>query len=180
MRRISALHIALGASYWSWTIISDMGQPSNHAIASELRRMANELDRVQANPFRIRAYLRAADAIAVLPEEAAVVARRGELIRIKGIGADLAQRITAYCEYGRMDRELPPDVVLPVDIVTWGALPGLSPSILRYLHDRLQIRTLDDLEALVRSRLLRTLPGVSAADEDILEGIARLRACSET
>ena len=56
--------------------------------------MANELDRLQANPFRIRAYLRAAEAIAVLPEEAVVVARRGELIRIKGIGSDLARRIT--------------------------------------------------------------------------------------
>jgi DNA polymerase/3'-5' exonuclease PolX len=61
-----------------------MGQPSNQAIASELRRMANELDRLQANPFRIRAYLRAAEAIALLPEEAAVVARRGELIRDQG------------------------------------------------------------------------------------------------
>jgi DNA polymerase (family X) len=157
-----------------------MGQPSNHAIASELRRMANELDRLQANPFRIRAYLRAAEAIAVLPEEAAVVAQRGELIRIKGIGADLAQRITAYCQYGRMDLEMPPDSFLPADIVTWASLPGLSHPILRYLHDRLQIRTLDDREALVRSRLLRTLPGVTAADEDILEGIARLRACSGT
>jgi DNA polymerase (family 10) len=156
-----------------------MGQPSNDAIASELRRMANDLDRLQANPFRIRAYRRAAEAIAVLPEEAAVVARRGELIRIKGIGADLAQRITAYCEYGRMDREMPSDVALPGDIRTWASLPGLSPSILRYLHDRLQIRTLDDLEALVRSRFLRTLPGITAADEDILEGIARLRTYSE-
>ncbi len=141
--------------------------------------MANELDRLQANPFRIRAYLRAAEAIAVLPEEAAVVARRGELIRIKGIGSDLAQRITAYCEYGRMDLEKSPDS-LPADIATWASLPGLSHPILRYLHDRLQIRTLDDLEALVRSRLLRTLPGVTAADEEILDGIARLRACSGT
>ena len=157
-----------------------MGQPSNHAIASELRRIANELDSLQANPFRIRAYLRAADAIAVLPEDAADVARRGELIRIKGIGSDLAQRITAYCEYGRMDLEMTPEALLPADIMTWDSLPGLSRPILRYLHDRLQIRTLDDLEALVRSRLLRTLPGVTAADEDILEGIARLRACSGT
>jgi DNA polymerase (family 10) len=156
-----------------------MGQPSNHAIASELRRMANELDRLQANPFRIRAYLRAAEAIAVLPEEAADVARRGELVRIKGIGSDLSQRITAYCEYGRMDLEMPPDRSLPAGIEQWASL-GLSRPILRYLHDRLQIRTLDDLEALVRSRLLRTLPGVTAADEEILEGIARLRACSET
>ncbi|MBI3807162.1 MAG: histidinol-phosphatase, partial [Nitrospirae bacterium] len=45
-----------------------------------------------------------------------------------------------------------------------------------HLSERLGIRTLDDLEALVRSRLLRTLPGMTARDEEILEGIARLRA----
>jgi len=77
-----------------------------------------------------------------------------------------------------MDLETAPDSFLPAGIETWASLPGLSRPILRYLHDRLQIRTLDDLETLVRSRLLRTLPGVTADDEDILEGIARLRACS--
>jgi len=107
------------------------------------------------------------------------LARRGELIKIKGIGADLAQRISAYCEYGRMDLETMKDTFLPAEIVMWGTLPGLNAPVLRYLHDRLQIRTLDDLERLVRSRLLRTLPGVSATDDDILAGIAHLRARSE-
>ena len=155
-----------------------MAQPRNYAIALELRRIAAELDRQHANPFRIRAYLRAADAIARLPEDAAAVAKRGELTRIKGIGADLAKKIVSYCEHGTMDGN--PTEPLPSAIADWASLPGLSAPLLHYLHNRLQIHTLDDLEALVRSRLLRTLPHVTAPDDEILEAIARLRTRSET
>ena len=156
-----------------------MAESRNDAIAWELRRLAAELDRQQANPFRIRAYRRAADAISQLPEDAAVVARRGELIRIKGIGADLAKRIETYCERGTMTAGAEGEELLPAAIADWASLPGFTTSILRYLHDRLQIRTLEDLEALVRSRFLRTLPGVTADDEEILAQIARLRARPE-
>ena len=156
-----------------------MAEPRNHAIAVELRRIAAVLDRQHANRFRIRAYLRAADAIARLPEDVAALAERGELTAIKGIGADLAKRIEAYCAHGTMDYS-PAAEPLPPEIADWASLPGLTNPILRYLHDKLQIRTLDDLEALVRSRLLRTLPEFTTADEDILDGIARLRARSET
>ncbi|HEY3196808.1 MAG TPA: helix-hairpin-helix domain-containing protein [Nitrospirales bacterium] len=153
-----------------------MAESRNHAIAWELRRLAAELDRKEANPFRVRAYRRAADAISSLPEDAAAVARRGELRRIKGIGPDLAKRIEAYCERGSMNTGTEGEDLLPAAIAGWASLPGFSTSILRYLHDRLQIRTLDDLEALVRSRFLRTLPDVTAADDEILEEISRLRA----
>jgi DNA polymerase (family 10) len=158
---------------------SPAAESRNHAIAWELRRVAAELGRQQANPFRIRAYLRAADAISRLPEDAAAVARRGELVKIKGIGADLAKRIEAYCDGSPIDGvgEAP---LLPSGIADWASLPGFTMSSLRYVHDRLHIRTLDDLETLVRSRFLRTLPEVTANDEEILEAIARLRARSET
>jgi DNA polymerase (family 10) len=171
-------HAWLGAL--CFPIITPVAESRNHAIAWELRRVAAELGRQQANPFRIRAYLRAADAISRLPEDAAAVARRGELVRIKGIGADLAKRIEAYCEGGPMDGGEGEAALLPSAIADWASLPGFTPSILRYVHDRLHIRTLDDLEALVRSRFLRTLPDVTANDEEILEAIARLRARPET
>lgn len=156
-----------------------MAETRNHAIASELRRIAAELDREHANPFRIRAYLRAANAIANLAEDAAVVARRGELTKIKGIGADLGKKIQDFCENGRMDAGTEQPAPLPPIIADWTSLPGLTEPILHYLYNRLHIRTLNDLEALVRSRLLRTLPGVTAADEEILDGIARLRSCQK-
>jgi DNA polymerase (family X) len=150
-----------------------MAESRNQAIATEFRRIAAELERQDANPFRIRAYRRAANVIARLPEDAATVAHRGELIRIKGIGTELAKKIEHYCEHGRMESTEEP--VAP-EISAWTALPGLNASVVRYLYERLQIKTLDDLETLVRSRFVRTLPDVTATDEEILAGIEQLRA----
>ena len=148
----------------------------NQAIAVELRRVAAELEMQQANPFRVRAYRQAAQLIERLAEDAGELSRRGELIKIKGIGKDLAQKVALFCETGRMEAgSLAPDLV-PAELAPWLTLPGFNPALVRYLSERLHIRTLDDLEALVRSRLLRTLPDVTVGDDQILEGIARLRA----
>ncbi len=148
----------------------------NQAIAGELRRVAAELEHQEANPFRVRAYRQAARLIERLAEDAGELARRGELIKLKGIGKELAQKVALFCETGRIEAgPSPPEEIAP-ELTPWLTLPGFSPFLVRHLSERLGIRTLDDLEALVRSRLLRTLPGMTARDDEILEGIARLRA----
>lgn len=155
-----------------------MVAPRNQAIAAEFRRLAAELETQDANPFRIRAYRQAARLIERLSVDAGELARLGELTKLKGIGKDLAQKVALLCEQGRLD-ESPPEVhsgEVPAELSPWLSLPGFSPALVRHLHDRLCIRTLEDLDALVRSRLLHTLPGFSGDDEQLLEGIARLRA----
>ena len=54
----------------------------------------------------------------------------------------------------------------------WARLPGLSESLVAYLYTRLGISTLTDLEQLVRTHLLRTVPGFSGSEERLLEAIA--------
>ncbi len=146
-----------------------MGHLRNQAIAAELEMQ-------QANPFRVRAYRQAARLIERLAEDAGDLSRRGELIKIKGIGKDLAQKVALFCETGRMEAGSPAPGPVSPEFASWLTLPGFNPVLVRYLSERLHIRTLDDLEALVRSRLLRTLPDVTVGDDQILEGIARLRA----
>jgi len=155
-----------------------MGAPRNQAIAAEFLRIAATLKHRQANPYRIQAYRRAARLIERLAEDAGDLARRGGLIKIKGIGKDLSRKVIMFCETGWIEEDPVVTRSLPPEVASWLTLPGFTPSLVRHLSERLRIRTLDDLEALVRSRLLRTLPGVTATDEQILEGIARLRARS--
>ena len=54
-------------------------------------------------------------------------------------------------------------------------LPGLSDPIVHDLYYRLGIRTLDDLETLARSHMLRTRPGVGVTADELLTAIQRLR-----
>jgi DNA polymerase (family 10) len=152
-----------------------MVPPRNQAIAAEFMRIADELEDRGTNPFRLRAYRRAALLIGRLTEDAGDMARRGDLIKITGFGKDLTQKVIQLCETGRIEASPADAAAVPEDVAAWVTLPDFTPALVCYLAERLKIRTLDDLEALVRSRMLRTLPEIRASDDQLLEGITRLR-----
>ncbi|MCP9455836.1 MAG: helix-hairpin-helix domain-containing protein [Nitrospira sp.] len=149
---------------------------NNERLATLFRSMAQLLSAQRANPYRIRAYRRAADAIGALHEDVATVAERGQLEDIKGIGKDLAQKIREFLDRGTIRAYEELKIPLPPEIKTWATLPGLSDSLVTYLYVRLGIRTLSDLEQLIRSHLLRTVPGFSGSEQELLDALRQRMA----
>lgn len=158
-----------------------MERRTNARLAEMFREMAELLTLEGGNPYRIRAYRRAADSLAGFPEAVEALARRGELGTIPGIGRELAGKIDEFLRSGTIQAYEQLQAPPPVDVADWATLPGLSPPLVRHLYHRLGIRTLADLETLARSHLLRTLPGASVSEHELLEAIAqRIRRQSET
>ncbi len=133
--------------------------------------MADLLSAQRANPYRIRAYRRAADALLAIEEDVATVAQRQGLEEIDGIGTDMAKKIEEFLETGTVRAYEELKTPLPEEVKTWATLPGLSDSLVVYLYFRLGIRTLEDLEQLIRSHLLRTLPSFSGSEERLLQAV---------
>ena len=146
-------------------------QDNNQRLAALFRSMADLLSAQRANPYRVRAYRRAADALLALEEDVAAVAQRQGLEEIDGIGADLSKKIEEFLETGtiRVYEEL--KTPLPAEVKNWATLPGLSDSLVTYLYFRLNIRTLKDLEQLIQSHLLRTLPSFAGSEERLLQAV---------
>jgi DNA polymerase (family 10) len=130
----------------------------------------------QANPYRIRAYRRAAETLTSLDEDVARIEERGELEQIEGIGKDLSQKIREFLRTGAIQSYEALKRPLPPEIRQWASLPGLSETLVQHLYFRLNIRDLDDLAGLVRSHLLRTLPSFGGDEEGLLHAIDTLRA----
>ncbi|MFQ5991160.1 MAG: histidinol-phosphatase [Nitrospiraceae bacterium] len=151
---------------------------TNRALATVFEATANLLAGQKANVYRVRAYRRAAEAILQLDEDISAVAARGELRLIPGIGRDLASRIEEFLSTGTIQAYQELKNPLPPEVVAWISLPGLSEPVVQQLYFRLSIRTLSDLEALVRSHLLRTLRGVSASEEELLAAIQERQDCA--
>ncbi|MGH7205504.1 MAG: histidinol-phosphatase [Nitrospiraceae bacterium] len=143
----------------------------SRTLATMFRTMADLLAAHQANPYRIRAYRRAAEALSHLSEDVAALAQRGALDQIPGIGRDLSSKIKEFLRTGTIEAYEQLRSPLPGEVASWTSLPGLSEPVVHHLYFRLGIRTLADLETLVRSHLLRTLPGVMASDEALLAAI---------
>ena len=147
----------------------------NQQLAALFRSIAELLAAQRANPYRVRAYRRGADALLALDEDVAEVARRQALEEIDGIGCDLSEKIEEFLKTGKILTLETLRMPLPEHVKSWARLPGLSESLVAYLYNRLSIATLADLEALVRSHMLRTVPGFSGSEEILLEAIDELR-----
>ncbi len=144
----------------------------NRQVATIFRSMAERLATQRANPYRVRAYRKAADSIEALEEDIADVAARQGLEDIEGVGRDLADKIGEFLKTGTIQSYEVLRMPLPDAVKAWTQLPGLTESLVAYLYTRLHITTLTDLERLVRSHMLRTVPGFSGSEERLLEAIA--------
>ncbi len=143
-------------------------------LAQIFRAMADLLAARRANPYRVRAYRKAADSIMAVPEDLADLAARHQLQEIPGIGRDLAEKIEEFLATGTIRAYDELKTPLPEEAAGWASLPGLSDALVSYLYFRLNIRTLADLETLVASHLLRTQPGFTGSEEALLAAIRRL------
>lgn len=146
-------------------------QDNNQRLTALFRSMADLLSAQRANPYRVRAYRRAADALQALEEDVATVAQRQGLEEIDGIGTDLSKKIEEFLETGTIRAYEELKTPLPVEVKNWATLPGLSDSLVTYLYFRLGIRTLKDLEQLIQSHLLRTLPSFVGSEERLLKAV---------
>ncbi len=149
-------------------------------IADAFEQIADLLELKGENPFRIRAYRRAALNLKNLTEEIETLAKSGSLEEIPGIGKDLAAKIqemltTGHLRYlGELQKEIPPSLSNLVNI------PGVGPKTARLLYDRFKVKSMEHLEELVKAGKLRTLPGFQQKkEENILRGIQLLKAGQE-
>jgi DNA polymerase (family 10) len=147
---------------------------NNQQVAALFRSMAELLAAQRANPHRVRAYRTAADSLLAIEEDVAVLAARDGLEEVDGIGKDLAGKIREYLSSGTIRSYEELKTPLPDAVRNWAGLPGLSESLVTYLYFRLNIRTSDDLERLVKSHLLRTMPGFTGSEDALLDAIRTL------
>lgn len=153
---------------------------TNITIANIFLNMAARLQQEGANPYRIRAYRQAASTLASLQEDIATIAQRGDMETLPHIGKDLSAKIREYLNTGAIRAYEDLSTPLPEFTKQWLQLPGFSEPIIHDLYFRLGIRSLDDLEALAASHLLRTRPGMPDTTEELVEAIRALRNAHPT
>ena len=151
-----------------------------HEIAEQFAHVADLLEYRGDNPFRVRAYRRAAQTLEQLPGDLAAMAVEQKLRSIPGIGEDLAQKIQEYLVTGslaaleRLKAQVPPVVPELLNI------PGIGPKTAKVLTDKLRLKTVEDLAAAARAHKLQKLPGFQAKkEENILKALALVQQGQE-
>jgi DNA polymerase (family 10) len=122
----------------------------NTAAAKVLQDIADLLELKGENPFKVRAYQRAARAVEHLPTEVERMVRNGgELENIPGVGQALAKKLTELVSTGRLDYYERLRAEFPEGISTLLDIPGIGPKTAMRLSSELGIRSIDDLESAI-------------------------------
>ena len=138
----------------------------NAEIADMFEQTADLLEIKGDNPFRVRAYRRAARTVEGLPQSVrGMLAAEADLSELPGIGKDLAGKIADICKTGHFDLLEQLKKKLPGELGEMAALPGLGPKRIKLLYSKLHVRTLADLRNAVKAGRLQRRKGFGPAIE---------------
>jgi DNA polymerase (family 10) len=152
----------------------------NADIAAMLEQLADLLEIEGANPFRIRAYRKAAREIANLPRESAEMIEGGEnLADLPAIGDDLADKIAEIVTTGKFHLLDEVSGRVPSGLSDIVALPGLGPKRAKLLYDHLGVKNRKELAAKIKSGAANGLPGIGKTIlSKVLQAIERQETSS--
>jgi DNA polymerase (family 10) len=148
---------------------------TNSQIADAFDEIAEILEFQNANPFRVRAYRNSARVIRDYSESLATIVeeRPEQLTEIKGIGADLAEKIHTLVTTGALPMLNELRQQIPESVLALMRIPGLGPKKAAVLHKELNIQSLADLKAACEAGTVRKLKGFGAkTEETILHGMS--------
>src|SRR6185436_8682989 len=147
----------------------------NADIAAVLKEIALFLS-MEDEPFKPRAYEKAAQSIEVADEDCAALFASGgakKLATIPGVGKSIAEKVGELLATGTMTYREELYARTPVDVAALTTVEGVGPKAVRVLYQELGVTDLASLEAAARAGRIRDLPRFGAkSEEKILRGIA--------
>ncbi len=153
----------------------------NREVSDIFRQIAEILEVKGENPFRIRAYEKAARVIESLSEEVEVLTKEKNLRKIEGIGKDLEEKIKEIIRSGRLKYldDLKKDV--PTGFLEMLRVPGVGPGKARILREKLNVNNIVMLERVAHAGKIKGLPGMKKKTEDnIIRGLELVKRGRES
>ncbi len=152
----------------------------NKELARIFEKIADILEFLGDNPYRIGTYRRAANLISELPEDVEELYRTGKLSRLPGIGSSTMLKIEEFIRTGTVKKYEDLRKRVPEDLLDLMDVPGVGPKTLRVAYDKLGVRTKEDFIKALEDGSIAKLPGFGPKKvENILKGIELWRSVQE-
>jgi len=152
----------------------------NLLVAGIFRNIAKILEIKGDNPFRIRAYEKAAQNIESLTEDIEELIKKDKLLEIPGIGKDLAEKIKEITSTGTLKSYLELKKTIPEGLLDLLNIPSVGPKTAKLLYEKLNIKSIEELEKAIEKNKLQGLFGIKEKTiENIKKGIEILKKGKE-
>ena len=140
-----------------------MPQTDTQTVAALLREYAQRSALRGGNPYRSKAYARAAENLMTLTEPLDALVAQGRLQEIPGIGDAIADIITKLHRTGTHPSLKSMRKEIPAGVLEMLAVPGLRPEKVLKLYKSLGITSLADLEEAARADRIKATKGLGAS-----------------
>jgi len=145
----------------------------SHTVAKLLREYAQRTALRGGNPYRAKAYSRAADSVAALAVPLHVLIEEDRLTEIPGVGDAIADIITKLHRTGTHASLEKLRKKIPAGVLELLTVPGLRPEKVVRLYKDLGISSLAELEAAAKDNRIKKAKGLGAAlQTKILQNLA--------
>ena len=125
--------------------------------------------------FKPQAYERAGRLIESMEEDLADIYKSGgvkALMAIEGVGRGMAEKIEEFIKTGKIKEYEKLKKQCPVDLEHLTAVEGIGPKMIKALYEKLEVKTVSDLEKAAQKHLVQKLPRFGPkVEENILRNI---------
>lgn len=154
----------------------------NRALASILYETADLMEVANEDPFRIRSYRRAAEAIEGWPDSIATIAAENDdkkLLAIPSIGKGMVANLREIFSLGKLKLHEELLKKYTPGMLELLKISGLGPKTIALIWDAYQVSDVAGVEKLAREGKIQTLPRMGAkAEQKILKGIEAYKSVS--
>ncbi|MFN2531986.1 MAG: helix-hairpin-helix domain-containing protein [Pyrinomonadaceae bacterium] len=136
---------------------------NNEAIARRFHQLAALMEIRGDDPFRLRSYRNAAEAIEVWPTSLAdIAAKEGAagLQELPGVGKAIAGKVIELLQRGSFDAWDRLIKETPATVLDLLEVPGIGPKTAALLHTRFKVSSLQDLKTFVANGGLDLVDGI--------------------
>ena len=149
---------------------------NNAEIARRFYRLSALMEIRGDDPFRLRSYRNAAEAIEVWPTPLKEIAAKegiAGLQEIPGVGKAIAGKVIDLLERGTFDAWERLIAETPETVLDLTEIPGIGPKTAALLHQRFKVSSLPELKAFVKGGGLDMVDGIGTKTaERIKEALA--------
>jgi DNA polymerase (family 10) len=149
---------------------------SNDQVEQVLQEYADLLSIVGDDPFKPRAYEKAARAVGGYADDLRTLDAQG-VLAIPGVGKSIAAKVTEFLQTGSFEELEALRAQVPDGVRAMTAIPGFGPKKAMTVYRDLGIDSVDGLVAAAEDGRLAAMKGFSRTTErNVVEAVRRLRA----
>jgi DNA polymerase (family 10) len=134
----------------------------NATLSAVFGQMADVMEILGEDKFRINSYRTASRVISEMPADAAVLLESGALAETPGIGKSTLAKIEEFVKTGKIAAHQDLLTKIPTALLELLAIPGVGPKTVKTFYRELHIQSIADLRKALDDGLVETLPGFGA------------------